>query len=312
MTKTAGIIIIGNEILTGKTADANSHYLAKILRARGVTLRRVWVVPDEFDDIIEIVREAAERCDYVFTSGGVGPTHDDITVEAIARALGRELEVVPEIAALLEPGRGRESHPGDPPPGREARMRMALAPAGFRTVATDRLRFPVIAVEPSVTRPQRGQPAPIYGMGLGNDGRRFSHRRAPHQGVDRPIHETTQHRGTGGSRLAAAKVRRPAGRRHGLREPGQKVDVGTAGDRPPAGMELAGPLVEVGQDAFARHQGAGEPQRLGPERQILAREDARSEGPSTGATTEELDRRPGRQDQCRCRPRRDRRFPACL
>ncbi|MCA9772957.1 MAG: competence/damage-inducible protein A [Myxococcales bacterium] len=139
MRETAACVVIGNEILSGKIADSNSHYLAVMLRERGVALRKGWVVPDEFGEIIPVIREARDRFDWVFTSGGVGPTHDDITIEAIARALDRKLVVIPEIAAMLAPFADQ--------PGHEARMRMALAPEGFFTVTDDALRFPVIGVE---------------------------------------------------------------------------------------------------------------------------------------------------------------------
>jgi molybdenum cofactor synthesis domain-containing protein len=85
---TAGIVIIGDEILTGKFADENAAFLIGELRALGVDLRRIVVIPDELDDIAATVPELAARFDFVFTSGGVGPTHDDVTMAGIARGFG--------------------------------------------------------------------------------------------------------------------------------------------------------------------------------------------------------------------------------
>ena len=87
----AGVIIIGNEILSGKTVDTNSSFLAKELRELGVSLRRIAVIPDEMDVISETVAAFHSLYDIVFTSGGVGPTHDDITIAGVARAFGRQV-----------------------------------------------------------------------------------------------------------------------------------------------------------------------------------------------------------------------------
>src|SRR5262245_24139004 len=88
MGKTAGIILIGNEILSGKVVDANAAYLCRELRALGVDVRKISVVPDEIDLIAAEVAWFTRAFDLVFTSGGVGPTHDDVTIEGVARALG--------------------------------------------------------------------------------------------------------------------------------------------------------------------------------------------------------------------------------
>src|SRR5437763_15971323 len=84
----AGIVIIGDEILTGKFTEENAAFLIGELRALGVELRRITVIPDDLEDIAAAVRDASARFDHVFTSGGVGPTHDDITMAAIAHAFG--------------------------------------------------------------------------------------------------------------------------------------------------------------------------------------------------------------------------------
>ena len=88
MPKTAGIVLVGNEILSGKIVDANASYLCRELRALGVDVRRIVVVPDEVDVIAAAVGAFRDEFDHVFTSGGVGPTHDDVTIAGVARALG--------------------------------------------------------------------------------------------------------------------------------------------------------------------------------------------------------------------------------
>jgi len=89
--KSAGIVVIGNEILSGKVEDTNSAFLARELRQLGVALKRITVIPDELEVIAEVVRDFHQGFDVVFTSGGVGPTHDDITMEGVALALGRRI-----------------------------------------------------------------------------------------------------------------------------------------------------------------------------------------------------------------------------
>src|SRR6266516_6701155 len=88
MPKTAGIILVGNEILSGKIADANAAYLCRELRGLGVDVRRITVIPDEVGLIATEVAAFSRDYDVVFTSGGVGPTHDDVTIEGVARAFG--------------------------------------------------------------------------------------------------------------------------------------------------------------------------------------------------------------------------------
>jgi molybdenum cofactor synthesis domain-containing protein len=121
--KTACLLIIGNEILSGRIQDANLAYVATRLNDYGVRLREARVIPDDPDVIVDTVNACRAAFDYVLTTGGIGPTHDDITVECIARAFGVPLEVNAEAKADLL---------AHVPPGAavDARLRMARAPAG--------------------------------------------------------------------------------------------------------------------------------------------------------------------------------------
>lgn len=107
---TAAMLVIGNEILSGRTRDANMHHLAGRLTELGIRLREARVVPDIEDTIIAAVNDLRARYDYVFTSGGIGPTHDDITADCIAKAFGVGIDIQPE--ARRQPGsalRGRHA-----------------------------------------------------------------------------------------------------------------------------------------------------------------------------------------------------------
>jgi molybdenum cofactor synthesis domain-containing protein len=121
---TAAILIIGNEILSGKVEEENARFLTRELRALGVSLRRVEVVPDVTEEIAASVRALSPRFDFVFTSGGVGPTHDDVTLRAVADAFGMELVRRPELDALLRAGFADRLHERD--------LRMADIPSGAR------------------------------------------------------------------------------------------------------------------------------------------------------------------------------------
>jgi molybdenum cofactor synthesis domain-containing protein len=119
----ACVLIIGNEILSGRTQDANLAFLAQGLNEAGVRLREARVIADDEETIIATVNEVRRKYDYVFTTGGIGPTHDDITAPSVAQAFGVALIVHPEARRILE------SH--YPPGGlNEARMRMAMVPNG--------------------------------------------------------------------------------------------------------------------------------------------------------------------------------------
>src|SRR5690606_23878181 len=120
-TPTAAVLVIGNEILSGKTQDANLQFLGLELAKLGIRLEEARVVRDVSHAIVGAVNELRARYTYVFTTGGIGPTHDDITAECIARAFGVELVVDPRAVELLTRG-GR--------PATEARLRMARVPRG--------------------------------------------------------------------------------------------------------------------------------------------------------------------------------------
>src|SRR5499427_6766584 len=138
MARTAGIILIGNEILSGKVMDANASYLCRELRTLGVEVRRISVIPDEVDVIASEVAAYSAEFDVVFTSGGVGPTHDDVTIEGVARALGVKVIREPRLVRLLE-GYYKDRL-------NEARLKMAEVPEGAELTADGELVFPAVVV----------------------------------------------------------------------------------------------------------------------------------------------------------------------
>jgi len=136
MAKTAGIILIGNEILSGKIVDANASYLCRELRALGVEVRKISVIPDEVELIASEVGAQSRVFDVVFTSGGVGPTHDDVTIEGVARALGVAVVRDPRLVRVIE---------GFAKGGlNEARLKMAEVPEGADLIAGDEMVFPAV------------------------------------------------------------------------------------------------------------------------------------------------------------------------
>jgi molybdenum cofactor synthesis domain-containing protein len=122
---TAAMLVIGDEILSGRTRDANMYHLAGELTAAGIDLQEVRVVSDAQDAIVAAVRALAEAHDNVFTSGGIGPTHDDITADCIAAAFGVSIDVREDARALLEAHYARTGLELN-----EARLRMARIPEG--------------------------------------------------------------------------------------------------------------------------------------------------------------------------------------
>jgi len=118
---TAGIIIIGNEVLSGRTKDINTSTLAKWLNSLGINVREVRVIPDVEKDIIETVNALRKKFDYIFTTGGIGPTHDDITAESISKAFNLEYGFHKEAFSILE----KYYKPGE---FNEGRQKMAKMP----------------------------------------------------------------------------------------------------------------------------------------------------------------------------------------
>jgi FAD synthetase len=140
---TAAILLVGNEILSGKVDEQNARFLVRELRALGVTVGRIEVVPDDEADIAATVRALSARFDVVFTSGGIGPTHDDVTLPAIAAAFGRRIVRHPVLEELMHTSFGDRLHPRD--------LRMADVPEGARlergNAAANVNVWPVVVVE---------------------------------------------------------------------------------------------------------------------------------------------------------------------
>jgi molybdenum cofactor synthesis domain-containing protein len=138
---TAAIVIIGEEILSGKVEEENARYLVQELRALGVQVRRIEFLPDIESEIATSVRALSERFDHVFTSGGVGPTHDDVTLPAVASAFQMPLHRHPDLELLIRRALGSEMH--------DRELRMADIPEGARLIygdPPDPTRWPVVVV----------------------------------------------------------------------------------------------------------------------------------------------------------------------
>jgi molybdenum cofactor synthesis domain-containing protein len=120
---TAAVLVIGDEILSGRTKDKNSGYIAEYLTNIGIDVREVRVVPDVENEIVAALNALRHRYSYVFTTGGIGPTHDDITAESVAKAFGVPIDVDPRARALLLTRIAEKDL-------NEARLRMARIPAG--------------------------------------------------------------------------------------------------------------------------------------------------------------------------------------
>ena len=139
---TAALLVIGDEILSGRTKDKNIGFLADHLTAIGIQLKEVRVVPDEEDKIITGLNALRGAHDYVFTTGGIGPTHDDITADAIAKAFGVGIGVDPRAVAIMAPhyaARGLEFTP--------SRLRMARIPAGAELIENTVSKAPGFMIE---------------------------------------------------------------------------------------------------------------------------------------------------------------------
>ena len=166
-TVTAAVVVIGDEVLSGRTRDTNSGHIAETLTSLGVDLREIRVVPDEQAAIVEAVNALRARVTYVFTTGGIGPTHDDITADAIAAAFGVGIDHDPRAVAML---RERFSDPADL---NEGRLRMARIPFGAELIANPISKAPgfrlenviVMAGVPAIMRAMLDQVAPTLKTG---------------------------------------------------------------------------------------------------------------------------------------------------
>ncbi len=136
---TAGIVIIGDEILSGKFVEENAAFLIGELRALGVELRRIVVIPDDLADIAATVADISARVDHVFTSGGVGPTHDDVTIAAIARGFGVGVARHPELEAKVR-GYWKDKLA-------DANLRLADIPDGAELVYGKDAIWPVVCMK---------------------------------------------------------------------------------------------------------------------------------------------------------------------
>lgn len=161
MTSTAAILIIGNEILSGRTQDVNIQYLAKRMGELGIRLTQARVIPDEAQEIISAVRELAASHTYVFTTGGIGFTHDDITAVSIAKAFELEIEEHPEALRILKEYYGEALN--------DARRRMALIPVGAPLIDNPISKAPAFQVKNVFVL--AGVPSVMQGMFEGLVGR---------------------------------------------------------------------------------------------------------------------------------------------
>jgi len=139
MPRTAAALVIGDELLSGKIQDENVVFLGRELFALGVRLRRVVMCPDDVEQIARDVRELSAAHDLVFTSGGVGPTHDDVTMAALAAAFGRRLVRSPEVEAMLRSFYGERITDGH--------LRMATMPEGATLVRSAAIPWPIFVVD---------------------------------------------------------------------------------------------------------------------------------------------------------------------
>lgn len=133
------MLVIGNELLSGKVEEANVHVLARALRGLGVELRRVVVILDDIDEIAREVAVLSKGHDWLFTSGGVGPTHDDVTVLGVAKAFGVSAICDPTLATMLRDHYGERCT--------EGHLRMAMVPEGASLESTGDVRWPTIRLQ---------------------------------------------------------------------------------------------------------------------------------------------------------------------
>lgn len=136
MSKTAAIVIIGNEILSGQIEDCNSIFFTKELRELGVTVKEVAIIPDNVDAIAETMGRLSARYDYIFTSGGIGPTHDDVTIEGVAKAFGVRVVQNTQLEKIVLSRYDSESA--------KAALKMSDIPEGAELITDNGLAFPLI------------------------------------------------------------------------------------------------------------------------------------------------------------------------
>ena len=153
---TAALLVIGDEILSGRTKDKNIGYIAEYLTAIGIDLREVRVVSDDEAAIVEAVNALRSRNTYLFTTGGIGPTHDDITADCVAKALGVAISHDPRAVAMLKE---RYANPEDL---NEARLRMARIPHGADLIENPISKAPGFMVENVIV--MAGVPAIMQAM----------------------------------------------------------------------------------------------------------------------------------------------------
>lgn len=152
---TAAVLVIGDEILSGRTKDKNIGYIADFLTTIGIDLKEVRIVPDEEDEIVAALNALRARYDYLLTTGGIGPTHDDITADSVAKAFGVGISHHPEAVKLIEARVGKGNL-------NEARLRMARIPHGASLVINDVSGAPGFRIENVVV--MAGVPAIMQSM----------------------------------------------------------------------------------------------------------------------------------------------------
>ena len=138
----AAIIVIGNEILSGRTQEVNVVHLSKWLNELGVKVEEVRIIPDKKETIVSCIREVKKRYKYIFTTGGIGPTHDDITVDSVGTAFGLPVDFHPEAVKILK---AHYAHTGAEL--NQARMRMARTPLGASLVENPVSKAPGFRIE---------------------------------------------------------------------------------------------------------------------------------------------------------------------
>ena len=151
----AAILIIGNEILSGRTKDSNTSFIAKWLNERGIQLREVKIIPDELNIIVSSVNLLRKKYNYLFTTGGIGPTHDDITAFAISKAFNKKYEYNKEAYQILEK-HYKDSY------FNEARKKMAKMPSGAKLIYNPSSSAPGFYVKNVFTLP--GVPSILQSM----------------------------------------------------------------------------------------------------------------------------------------------------